>query len=336
MLIKYTKISLLIAASALVLGCQSTQPHQTAPVHQAANLKYVAKKITGLKTPESAVQAKDGRIFISEINEFGKDGDGRISVVDPQGNVTVFASGLDDPKGLATIGDYLYVADKTKILKIAIQDSKTHNVSIKETKILKVNVKTTNPSVSVFVPAEAFPTVPLFLNDLEADLQGNLYVSDSGDLFNTGKGGAIYKISPRGEVKLLIKDTQDARVKAPNGLLADDTGNNLIYVDFTSGILYSLNTSTAELSDLAEGFGGGDGVVHHSSGVMFVSDWKNGKVFSVNLMGDVHLLKAGYQSAADIAITKDERYLLVPDMKAGELDFIPLDHAKAAATSHHY
>lgn len=316
MYMKYTKISLLIAAGALVLGCQSTQPHQTAPVQQTANLKYVAKKITGLKTPESVVQAKDGRIFVSEINEFGENGDGRISVVDSQGNVTVFASGLDDPKGLVIIGDYLYVADKTKILK--------------------VNVKTNNPSVTVFVPAGAFPTVPLFLNDLEADLQGNLYVSDSGDLFNTGKGGAIYKISPRGEVKLLIKDTQDARVKAPNGLLADDTGNNLIYVDFASGVLYSLNTTTGVLSDLAEGFGGGDGVVHHSSGVMFVSDWKNGKVFSVNLMGDVHLLKAGYQSAADIAMTKDERYLLVPDMKAGELDFIPLDHAKAAPASHHY
>ena len=316
MYMKYTKISLLIAAGALVLGCQSTQPHQTTPVQQTANLKYVAKKIAGLKTPESAVQAKDGRIFVSEINEFGKDGDGRISVVDSQGNVTVFAGGLDDPKGLAIIGDYLYIADKTKILK--------------------VNVKTNNPSVTVFVPAGAFPTVPLFLNDLEADLQGNLYVSDSGDLFNTGKGGAIYKISPRGEVKLLIKDTQDARVKAPNGLLADDTGNNLIYVDFASGVLYSLNTTTAVLSDLAEGFGGGDGVVHHSSGVMFVSDWKSGKVFSVNLMGDVHLLKAGYQSAADIAMTKDERYLLVPDMKAGELDFIPLDHAKAAPASHHY
>ena len=327
MLIKYTKISLLIAAGTLVLGCQSTHPHKTA-TSQACHMKYVAKKITGLKTPESAVQAKDGRIFISEINEFGKDGDGRISVVDKQGNVTVFASGLDDPKGLAIIGDYLYVADKTKIYKISIKESKTHNVSIKETKILKVNIKETNPAVSLFVPAEAFPNVPFFLNDLEADLQGNLYVSESGDLFNTGKGGAIYKINPRGEVKLLIKDTQDARVKAPNGLLADDTGNNLIYVDFTSGVLYSLNTSTGELSDLAEGLGGGDGVVHHSSGVMYVSDWKNGKVYSVNMKGDVELLKSGYQAAADIAITKDERYLMVPDMKAGELDFIALDRAK--------
>jgi gluconolactonase len=64
--------------------------------------------------------------------------------------------------------------------------------------------------------------------------------------------------------------------------------------------------------------------VHHSNGTMYVSDWKSGKVFSLNTKGDVELLKQGYQSAADIATTKDERYLLVPDMKAGELDFIPL------------
>ena len=57
---------------------------------------------------------------------------------------------------------------------------------------------------------------------------------------------------------------------------------------------------------------------------MFVSDWKSGKVFSVSTKGDVTLLKDGYQSAADIAITKDEAYLMVPDMKAGELDFIAL------------
>ncbi len=290
MLTTYIKFSAMIMAGALIVGCQTTKP-----------MNYASKKITGLKTPESVVQAKDGRIFISEINEFGKDGDGQITVVNNDGSVAVFASGLDDPKGLVIIGDYLYVADKTKVLKI-----------------------TPKGQVNLFVPATAFPNVPYFLNDLESDLQGNLYVSDSGDLFNTGKGAAIYKVAPSGEVKLLIKDTQDARVKAPNGLLADDTGNHLIYVDFTSGMLYSLNTLTGALSDLAEGFGGGDGVVHHSSGVMYVSDWKNGKVFSVNMMGDVTLVRSGYQAAADIAITKDEQYLLVPDMKAGELDFIPL------------
>ena len=260
----------------------------------------VMQKVTGLKTPESAVQAKNGKIYVSEINVFGKDGDGQITVIE-NGKSRIFATGLDDPKGLAIIGKNLFVADKTKIIKFDM-DGKSQT----------------------FVPASAFPVMPIFLNDLEADPQGNLYVSDSGDLFGSGKGGAIYKISPKGEVKLLISDKQDSRVKAPNGLLADDTGKVLLYVDFASGILYSLNTETKVLNDVAEGFGGGDGLLHRSNGTMYVSDWKGGKVFSVTTKGDVSLVKDGYQSAADIAITKDEKYIMVPDMKAGELDFIPL------------
>ena len=247
------------------------------------------------------MQAKDGRIYVSEINEFGKDGDGQVSVIDRNGKVSVFASGLDDPKGLAIIGKNLYVADKTKIVKI-----------------------TPDGNSSVFVAASQFTSPPLFLNDLEADLHGNLYVSDSGDVLGKGGGGAIYKISPSGQVTLLINEQQDARIKAPNGLLADDTGKFLLQVDFSSGVLYSLNSQTREMVDVAEGLGGGDGVVHHSSGTMYVSDWKNGKVFSVDTKGEVHLIKDGYKAAADIAITKDEAYLLVPDMKAGELDFIPI------------
>lgn len=261
----------------------------------------VMQKVTGLKTPESVVQAKNGKIYVSEINGFGKDGDGQIAVIE-NGQPRVFATGLDDPKGLAIIGKTLYVADKTKILKIDV-DGK----------------------VQTFVPSSAFPSTPQFLNDLEADPQGNLYVTDSGDILGTGKGGAIYKIDAAGNVKLLIDGKQDERVLAPNGLLADDTGDVLISVDFTSGILYSYNQKTKALIDIAEGFGGGDGIVHHSNGTMYVSDWKSGKVLSVNTKGEINLVKDGYQSAADIAITKDEKYLMVPDMKAGELDFIPLN-----------
>lgn len=280
-----------LLAAICISSCQSTQ-------ESALNSPL---KISGLKTPESVVQTKDGRIYVSEINEFAKDGDGQISVIDRHGHVSVFAKGLDDPKGITMIGEYLYVADKTKILKID-----------------------RDGNVSVFVSAEKFTSPPIFLNDLEADLQGNLYVSDSGDILGKGGGGAIYRISPDAKVELLINDSQDARIKAPNGLLADDTGNFLLVADFASGILYSLNVRTGQLTDIAEGFGGGDGVVHHSNGTMYVSDWKNGKVYAVDTKGDVTLVKDGYQAAADIAITKDEKYLLVPDMKAGELDFIPL------------
>lgn len=260
-------------------------------------------KITGLKTPESVVQAKDGKIYVSEINEFGKDGDGQISVIE-KGEVRLFSDGFDDPKGLVIIGDSLYVADKTQIIKLSLADA----------------------TKSVFVPASAFTKPPQFLNDLEADPQGNLYVSDSGDILGTGKGGVIYKINENGDVTKLIDGDDNPLVMAPNGLLADDTGKVLVYVDFTSGILYTLNTETGELTDIDEGFGGGDGLVHHSSGTMYVSDWKNGKVFAVGVDGEITTIGPQYQAAADIALTKDEHYLMVPDMKAGELDFIDLKH----------
>lgn len=292
-------LSLLIAL--LIVASCTNKVAATTP--SATTASASKQKVTGLKTPESAVQAKNGRIFVSEIGEFGKDDDGQISEINSAGKTSVFVIGLDDPKGLAVIGEYLYVTDKTKILKIGLTDAKA----------------------SVFVAAAAFPVTPQFLNDLEADLQGNLYVSDSGDINGTGKGGAIYKVDATGKVALLIDGKQDARVMAPNGLLADDTGDVLIFVDSTSGILYTLNQKTQALTDIAEGFGRADGLVHHSDGTMYVSDKKTGTVFSINTKGDVNLLKSGYQSAADIAITKDEAFIMVPDMKAGELDFIPIN-----------
>ena len=269
-------------------------------VAQAAPLS--TQKISGLKMPESVVQATDGRVFVSEINGFGVDGDGQISVIEA-GQVKLFAKGLDDPKGLAIIGQSLYVADNKRILKLALSGTR-------------------QGQAEVFAAATAFPVTPLFLNDLEADLAGNLYVSDSGDL--KGKGGAVYQINAQGQVRLLISGQQDNRILAPNGLLMDDTGDVLMVVDFASGILYSYNLATKQLLDIAEGFGGGDGVVHHANGSMFVSDWKNGKVFRLDMNGEVTPLAATYQSAADIALTKDEKVLMVPDMKAGELDFIVL------------
>ena len=270
------------------------------PVAQGAALS--TQKISGLKMPESVVQATDGRVFVSEINGFGVDGDGQISVIEA-GQVELFAKGLDDPKGLAIIGQSLYVADNKRILKLALSGPK-------------------QGQAEVFAAAVAFPVTPLFLNDLEADLAGNLYVSDSGDL--KGKGGAVYQINAQGQVRLLINGQQDNRILAPNGLLMDDTGDVLMVVDFASGILYSYNLATKQLLDIADGFGGGDGVVHHANGSMFVSDWKNGKVFRLDMNGEVTALAATYQSAADIALTKDEKVLMVPDMKAGELDFIVL------------
>lgn len=261
------------------------------------------KKVTGLKTPESVIAAKDGRVFVSEIGEFGKDGDGQITVIEKNGDVRVFAKGLDDPKGLAFVGKDLFVADNHRVLKVSPKGD-----------------------VHVFAAAQAFPEQPLFLNDLESDKAGNLYVSDSGDL--KGSGGAVYKINPQGKVTNVINGKQDARILAPNGLLMGKTENCIMVVDFVSGVLYRLDMKKNVLIEVAKGFGGGDGIVNSKKDQFYVSDWKNGKVFSVKLekgaVTNAELLKEGFAAAADIAPSQDGKFLLVPDMKAGELVYLPI------------
>lgn len=259
--------------------------------------------VSGLLTPESVVQAADGKIYVSEINGFGQDGDGQIRVID-HGKSSALTQGLDDPKGLVIIGNDLYIADKSRVLRIALNQS--------------------GATTEVFLATTDFPKVPQFLNDLSADANGNLYISDSGDILGTGKGGAIYKVTPQRQLSLLLDGNIDARILAPNGLLVDAKGEHLLLVDFTSGVLYNYNQVTKKLEEVANGFGGGDGIAKQANGNIYVSDWKNGKVFRVDPQHKVSLIKEGFQSAADIALTQDDHHLLVPDMKAGKLEIIDL------------
>lgn len=262
---------------------------------------HETKKITGLKMPESAISTKDGRIFVSEIGEFGKDGDGQITVIEKNGEAHIYAKGLDDPKGLAIVGKDLYVADNHRVLKI-----------------------TPDGQSQVFAAAESFPEAPLFLNDLESDAKGNLYVSDSGDL--KGAGGAVYKITPQGKVSTVLNGKKDDRVQAPNGLLMGKTANFIWMVDFVSGVLYRIDMKKDAMLEVAKGFGGADGIVKVGKDQLYVSDWKNGKVFRVQLSKNgeakVELVQDGFVAAADIALSHDGKYLLVPDMKAGELVYL--------------
>ena len=70
------------------------------------------KPIEGIKMPESAYTMRDGRIIVSEIGEFGKNGDGKILEVLTDGSLKVIAdSGLNDPKGLLVEGPTIYVTD---------------------------------------------------------------------------------------------------------------------------------------------------------------------------------------------------------------------------------
>src|SRR5947209_7890441 len=73
--------------------------------------------VTGLSKPAAVVVGGDARVYVSLIGEYDKDGDGTILVLD-KNQPRVFATGLDDPKGLAAFQEWLYVADKKRIWRI--------------------------------------------------------------------------------------------------------------------------------------------------------------------------------------------------------------------------
>lgn len=269
---------------------------------QAASAPAARATIVGLALPESAVAHADGRIFVSEIGGFGKPGDGRITIIHPDGRKQTLVDGLNDPKGLDLHDNRLVVADVDRVLRVDLDGA-----------------------VTVLARPEDFPRRPVFLNDVEIDSAGVVYVSDSGD--DDGAGAAVYAISADGRIQALIG--AGTPIKRPNGLLNDGPGR-LLVVDFAGGGLYRLAWDVSgggqppTVTRLNGGFGAGDGLVRDAQGRLYVSDWAGGKVWRLaDPEAAPKLITEGHVSSADLALSADGRYLLMPDMKAGTLVFLP-------------
>ena len=267
-----------------------------------------ALTIDGIVHPESAFTTRDGRIFISEIGGVGKKGDGRILEIFTNGQKKVIASGLNDPKGLLVEGNTIYVTDVDEIKKVSFDGN-----------------------VSPWIGPKDFPRKISFLNDLTIDRNTIIYVSDSGEVVNgERRGGAVYRISSTGKVSLLVDSANDPNIQAPNGLLAFQRGF-LMVADFTTGVLSRIRLRNFSVEKMAEGFGGGDGLAF-SGTKLYISDWKGGKIWSIDLTApgqNPKLFKEGFTNPADIDVTSDGKFLVVPEMmkateKGGRVNFIPI------------
>lgn len=259
-----------------------------------------ANTLRNFAMPESVFATPAGVRYVSEIGEFGKLGDGKITRIAVDGNRTTLAEGLNDPKGIDMFDGQLYVADMDRVVRI----------------------DTASGVQKVIAAPKAFPKPPVFLNDIEIDGLGNVYVSDSGD--DHGRGAGIFKIAPNGKLTQVLG--ANAGIQRPNGLLMDGP-DRLLVADFGTGKLFSVQMGPKKprVTLLNQGFGGADGLVRDAHGMLYISDWAGGNVWQLTEpKATPQRLMQGYQSAADISLSADGRALLVPDMKAGNLHQIPM------------
>ena len=266
--------------------------------------------VTGLTNPESACVGLDGRIYVTVIGERDRAGDGSLVVLRDDKAIP-FVIGLDDPRGVTTFRGSFFVADGKKVVKV---DPKG--------------------KVSVLADEKAFPVPPLLLNDVAIDELGTVFVSDSGE--RKGEGGAIFRIDPKGKVTLVADTKKNPSIRFPNGLLHDSL-HHLLFVDMHTGELHRMKIADGSSEKIADGLPGGDGLVYDPWGRLFVTSFREGKVWAIPRPGAKPVLVAeGFQAAADLCFDRKRGQLIIPDMKAGtvtavdpkvpggEIDFSPV------------
>jgi sugar lactone lactonase YvrE len=300
---------LLGATSVLALAaCGSADQPATDAADSAALSTVPAKvgEVGGLSVPESALfDATRNVWYIANINGVPNDAvnNGYITRVsaDFARIDTLFIAGerngvqLDAPKGMALVGDTLWVADITKVRAF--------------------DVNTGAPIATVDVPGA------VFLNDITLGAQGTLYISDTGIRF--APDGMSHP-GPDRIFQLTGRTVNEAirfeGAPGPNGLLFDEATGRVLVVPFASGSIFEWTPGNATADSVAAGPGSFDGVVRLADGRVLVSSWADSTVH-VLAGGALTPLITGVPSPADIGVDAKAGIVAVPLFEAGRVEF---------------
>jgi len=252
-------------------------------------------EVTNLEQPESAVfDAKRDQVIVSNISghPFEADGKGFLSLIAASGEVKNlnWVEGLNAPKGLAIMGDKVFVSDLTQL----------HIIDL-ETGALEQSLT-----------AEG----AVFLNDVAAS-DDTVWISDM--MTHTIW---VYK---DGTLSPFLTDATN--LSHPNGLFFD--GDRLVVGtwgvgmkdDFstdTLGSLVSVDLESKAITPIAgaENIGNLDGVIRIDD-TFVVNDWINGKVFAVAPNEPAKEVAQYPQGLADIASNGTDVYM--PMMMDGKM-----------------
>src|SRR5687767_10135724 len=191
-----TLLAVFVAFGAAAALPAQAPPPQQAPQPPSNNPKALWTISTGLAQPESAYYHEPSNsIFVSNINGqiLEKDGNGYITRIAPSGKVLAgkWATGLNAPKGLRSVGNVIWTADIDEVVGMNV---------------------TEEGKITARVRVEGAQ----FLNDLATAPDGTIYVSDSNQ-------SRVYMVKD-GRSSVFVEGADV--VEQPNGLLVD--GDRLI------------------------------------------------------------------------------------------------------------
>lgn len=259
----------------------------------------------GFQGPESALYDESADAYlVSNINgePTAEDGDGFISRVSPDGSVSELrwidgaAEGvtLNAPKGMAIVGDSLYVAD--------IDCVRVFNRSSGE-------------------PVEAFCIDgATFLNDITADENQTLYVTDTGN--EEDAPGAVHRLRRNGARAELASGPQ---LGGPNGITISPRG--ILVVSTGTGEIYRLSADGQKTPVAPASERRLDGIVFLPDERFYFSSWGDSAVYEVATDGSVSRVVEGVAGPADMGFDSQRNRLLIPLLPGNALLLRPVGTA---------
>ena len=302
------------ALRSLVLGMLLADILQSQSLAQSP-LKAISVGIN----PESVCRGFDDRLYVTLINA-DEPGDGTIVVIEGE-TVKEFSRGFNAPKGLVFTGEYLVTADETTVWKI---DQKGSATKLAESKDFPNPIEFLN-DVAVCKDGEAVYVSEMSSPQPMFDPSGErkLWDVDGAEAKDLPRKGCVYRVSLTGEITQVVPPG-DFAIRFPNGLTVGGTKDEeeLFVGDFFSGNIVTYADGKYQV--VAEGMRGVDGLAV-TDRAFYVSSWTQGKVWRVNrATGEIKVIHEGLKSAADFYLDQPNKQLVIPDMLAGTLTFLPL------------